>query len=500
MTSGIDAHAMPAGHRTPQWVSDLIDQVLKRLNQATEANSALALSQWLATFLWKNNTGVYRLDDIETALLRHCPTFETVASGASASDAELHVATEVYPFGGHTSLMRQLILTGPENACALLTGMNDRAVAASRLGLAAHRIIMLEPSTDPWQRIAQLAQAMSGHEQVILHIHPNDLLSALAVRLLKQHTPNTRVSLVNHADHAFSVGVGAVDRILEISRYGWSLRADRGSKSRSTFIGIPIAQPESIANSDGPSDEIKLLSGGSAYKYKPVPGMSLPATFGKLLRQHPNFRVTVIGPSKRDWWWWPLRLSQGARFNLTQLMPKDAYMALLRSCTIYVDSHPLLGGTAFPEALMRGCRVAGIRGLAWGYSPADELCSDSEATFMRQCAALAKGEPKALQHQQEVRARCVADHAPTGVRERLSHAMVSDELLPPPNSTIPEPSAEGLEREWHRKGQVLLPSRKECPLTRDDRLWLTHQFAHRAGGLRSRSTWTLLRLALTTHR
>lgn len=491
---------MQATSFAPEWIGDLVTQTLRRQRQAIDSHAALALSEWLATFLWKNNTGIYRLDELETGLLSHCPPLPPDTDGESTNDVELHVATEVYAFGGHTSLMRQLIQAGPDNSCAMLTGMLDRDVAATRLGLPVDRVHTLESSADKWRRIGLLAQAMSKHKRVILHIHPNDLTAALAVRLLKQHAPHTRVLLVNHADHAFSVGIGAADRILEISQYGWSLRARRDSESKSTFMGIPIPMPESIAQECTPGSEVKVLSGGAAYKYKPTQGMSLPSTFGKLLRRHPDFRVTVIGPSNRDWWWWPLRLTQRARFNLTSLMPKDAYMALLRSCSIYVDSHPLLGGTAFPEALMRGCRVAGIRGLAWGYSPADELCSDSEVAFLRQCMALAEGDPAALRHQEQVRARCVTDHAPAGVRERLTHAMVSDELLTPPTSTIPAPSSIGVERGWLRKGEVSLPSRKECPLKRDDRFWLARQFAHRPGGLLHRSTWTLLRLALTTHR
>lgn len=491
---------MPNMSLTPKWVTDLITQVLERQSQAMNGDSALALSEWLATFLWKNNTGVYRLDQLETGLLPRCHPFQPETKPDSACNDELHVATEVYAFGGHTSLMRHLIASGPNSSRVLITGMRDATIAAARLGTPIDRVHVLEPSADKWQRVTQLALTMSRHRHVILHIHPNDLIAALAVRLLKQHAPTTRVLMVNHADHAFSVGIGAVDRVLEISRYGWSLRARRDSHGRSTYLGIPIPQPERIAKRDTQHGEVRILSGGSAYKYKPVRGMSLPSTLSKLLRKQPRFRVAVVGPGNRDWWWWPLRLFQGTRFSLTPLMPKDTYMALLRTCAIYVDSHPLPGGTAFPEALMGGVRVAGMRGLAWGYSPADELRCDGEAAFMRQCAALAEGHPETLEQQEEVRARCFADHDPVRVRERLAHALTCDELLTPPPSEMPEPSSDGMEREWLRKGEVSLPSRKECPLKRNDRSWLAHQFAQRPGGLLSRSTWTLFRLALTTQR
>lgn len=491
----------------PEWVSTLVTRALERQRQASDGHAALALSEWLATFLWKNPTGIYRLDELETGLLAHCRPLSLPADHEPADDTELHIATEVYAFGGHTSLMRQLIHTGPGNARALITGMVDPAIAATRLGLPVDRIELLDPSADKWQRMSLLAQAMSRHRHVILHIHPNDLVAALAVRRLKQHAPRTRVLFVNHADHAFSVGIGAADRVLEISRYGWSLRARRGTESRSTFLGIPIPQPqpvppsaEGIDANNEPAGTVRLLSGGSAYKYKPVEGMSLPSTFGKLLRQHPAFQVTVIGPSKRDWWWWWLRSRQPTRFHLTPLMPKDAYLSLLSTCTVYVDSHPLLGGTAFPEALMRGCRIAGIRGLAWGYSPADELCSTSEEGFLRQCEALARNEPEALAHQERVREKCIVDHDPQRVRSRLTHALVNDALLPAPTSPVPEPNADNTERAWQRRGEVSLPSRKECPLDRSDRHWLARVFAQRKGAFLHRSTWTVLRLALTAHR
>lgn len=489
---------MHAPSPTPQWVLDLVAQALAR--QAANGITAFALSEWLATFLWKNQTGIYRLDELETGLLAHCPQVNLPPAHEPEQDTELHVATEVYAFGGHTSLMRQLIQAGPGGSRAMLTGMSDPSVAAARLGLPADRIQLLEPSTDKWQRVGALVRAMSRHQRVVLHIHPNDLVAALAVRLLKRHSPRARVVFVNHADHAFSVGIGAADRVLEISRYGWSLRARRSTESRSTYMGIPIPRPEGIPRPHEPASDVRLLSGGSAYKYKPVQGMSLPSTFGKLLRRHPTFQVTVIGPSKRDWWWWPLRCLQPRRFSLTPLMPKDAYMSLLKACTVYVDSHPLLGGTAFPEALMRGCRVAGIRGLAWGYSPADELCSANEEDFLLRCDALAKGDPEALALQEQVREKCIADHDPAVVRSRLTHALSSDQLLPPLASPTPDPGPEGMEREWRRKGEVSLPSRRECPLEKADRHWLARVFAQQEGGLRRRSTWSLLRLALTTHR
>ena len=43
---------------------------------------------------------------------------------------------------------------------------------------------------------------------------------------------------------------------------------------------------------------------------------------------------------------------------------------------VYVDSFPITGGTAFPEALLNGKLVAALKNPFQGYSPVDELGSE----------------------------------------------------------------------------------------------------------------------------
>ena len=77
----------------------------------------------------------------------------------------------------------------------------------------------------------------------MLHIHPNDVACAVAVRFAKRLHPAIEVCFINHADHVFSVGIGAADRVFEISTYGWGLRPMRGTEATSSFIGLPIKKP-----------------------------------------------------------------------------------------------------------------------------------------------------------------------------------------------------------------------------------------------------------------
>lgn len=492
-----DAAGAAAGHRLR--VQRFVDDTIARIASHGSVQDACQLAQWLGTWLWKNTTGIYRQDALETALLQRLGLSapRPLCDVVTHKGAEIHVATEVYPFGGHTSLMRCLIHAADATPQVLLTRMPDTSAACRRLNLPASQIQSMPTGIEDVRAwVLRMAALLSEYQRVVMHIHPNDVLSALAIRVLRTQAPDVRILFVNHADHAFSVGIGAAHRVLEISHFGWALRHQRDITSTSTFMGIPIAQPSEQTPHITPTEPsgVQLLTGGSPYKFRPVQGMSLPTALRRLLLQQP-YRVTAIGPRSRDWWWWPLRLRFPCRVQVVKLLPKEAYQQLLARCSIYVDSHPLLGGTAFPEALMNGCNVSGLRGLAWGYSPADELIVDNVDAFIAHCTALVKGDQAALAAQAKVRELCILHHAPDGVRARMDQAWQADALLAPPCTQAPAPRPERLEQRWSQSATSQVPSRKECPLSASNRRWLTQAHA-RMMGWHHRSTWSLLRHAL----
>lgn len=481
-----------ASDQADRFVSDVIARIGAPHN---DAETGQQLAHWLATWLWKNTTGIYRLDVLETTLMRKLALESPGHLPISCADREeVHLATEVYAFGGHTALMRHLMQEAPTPPDVILTGMSDATAAGIRLNVPESRVSVLPPSTDLRAQVMDLAGRLSPYRRVVLHIHPNDLVSALAIRVLRMQAPSVHVQLVNHADHAFSVAIGSAHRILEISRYGWALRGKRGSLQTSSFIGIPITSTGARPPFPHPIKAAQFLTGGSSYKFRPINGMSLPAAFARLLQRHRNHRVTAIGPKRGDWWWWPLLARYPGRVKISRLVPKETYQQLVGECTVYVDSHPLLGGTALPEALMRGGLVAGMRGLAWGYSPSDELISDSVDAFILQCEELANANPMHLATQRVVRDRCIQFHAPDAVRRRMESS-ASGHLVVPPDTTAPMPDPTSMERSWSAANASHLPSRKECPLSKADRWWLLAAHA-KLRGWRHRGTWTLLRHAL----
>jgi hypothetical protein len=477
----------------------LVDDVLERI-AAADAESAFALGTWLATLLWKNHGPVYRLDQLEIALLSKVPEPPSEQPpDPAAPGIEVHLATDVYRSGGHSPLMANLIRHADRPVQVVLSRMVDIQTAAQVLGVAPECLHSSAQAGGAIDRVHDLTRHMLKGARVVASLHPNDLIGAVALRMAKRMRPELRIGFVNHADHVFSVGVGAADTVLEISSYGWGLRGPRGSESTSSFMGIPIPARQQAVRTPPPDGQPMFLSGGAAYKFRPLPGLSLPPVLSALLVQHPDARLTVLGPKARDWWWWPLRALHRRRVDIRSALPKESYQKLLNSCTVYIDSHPILGGTALPEALMAGCEVAGIKGVAWGYSVADELLSSTADDFLASCDALIRRDPSVLAQQAETREKCRRMHDPAAVRARMDAALSGERVQPPGMSGLESALASRtrpLEAMWERRGRLLHPGKRECPLTRADQRWLAGRHAAHFG-LTSWSSLKLLAYAWT---
>lgn len=470
----------------------LVDDVLARLGTMQNIQSAFALAEWLATVLWKNHSRIYRLDELETTLLGKIPPPSLLPSDLGQDPGqETHLATEVYRSGGHSPLMAHLIRHADRPTKVLLTRMQDLDTAATVLGISVDQVHCVGHEADAVAKVHALVRRLIRSNRVIVSIHPNDVLAAVALRMAKQLRSNLQIGFVNHADHVYSAGIGAADKVFEISAYGWGLRQARRTEAQSSFMGIPI-QPRAPNHLGAPDRGApSFLSGGSPYKFRPLPGMSLPPVLSKLLTEHPSATLTVLGPKGRDWWWWALRARRGRRVRVQQAIPKERYQQLLNTCTVYIDSHPILGGTALPEALMSGCHVAGIRGVAWGYSLADELLSPGPDSFLATCAKLVRQDAETLACQQGVRSSCKKLHDPVAVRSRLSAAL-SGQLVPPPFDAahIAADHARPLESHWEQNAHLLHPGKNECPLASKDKQWLARRHLRHFGPF----SWSTLKL------
>lgn len=472
--------------------------LLKSLARVESASEAHALAQWVASFLVGNSCGVYRSDELEELMLSACAFDRHVLrEQVTKKLGVLHVLSEPYPHGGHTRVVRHLLAHADGIHHILLTRPIQAPQAHQWLGVAPDCVHQYADSVSMVERVAKLAVDIAGHAEVMLYLHPEDVVGGAAVRLARSLNPDIRIGFFDHADHAFSVGIGSADCVFEISTYGWQLRIARGAEACASFVGIPIQASLLPTLSAGEEAERpRALLAGTAYKFKPVGDRMLFDALDALLSSNLCLTVDCVGPDGTEPWWQPLRTKFDDRIRFHGLIAHDRYKALLDSAALFVDSFPKTGGTAFPEALLAGGRVIGLYGGTWGFSVADALRVDGVAGFVEGCAAILRQDPQTLARMQSIRKECAAYHAPVAVWRRITEGLRAQALHPPPAALAAMPAPPILaEEEWLANGELTmrLPDRNSPHARALHRiLWRAHVDVFGAlhpGSLRWAVTW-----------
>lgn len=421
-TTKANASASAAGKRRRAHLN-FVRGVEAQMLASNDPDLTFNLGEFLARVLVENTCGIYRCDAIEQAIVK----FMGVPGALPPHEGSrsLHVFTETYSFGGHTRLVRLLLEASDGDDQIFVGGRTSAAEAAKHLGVDPARIVKIV-ADDAKAQIVAAARTIARFDRVYLSIHPADVKTASAVLLAKTMRPEIKVGFINHADHIFSTGLAAADYVFEISSYGWHLRVARGIADRASFVGIPIRR--NAARPAAAAPKPYALSAGGGYKYRPQPGASLPDVMNLLLAELPELTVELIGPRAKDRWWRALKNKYGDRILFFDPMPYERYLARLTSCAFYIDSFPTAGGTAFPEALISGINVIGMKGGTWGYSCADALRVDGLSAFLTTAKSLWRNEPVALAAQERVRELAIDFHSPRGVAARIKETMETGAL------------------------------------------------------------------------
>src|SRR5205085_2204229 len=107
---------------------------------------ALLLAQWLARFLTSNFCGIYHFKHVEESLARRFSGLDIVRSNQANGSA--HVASEVYSYGGHTRLIRNLLHAESRSSRrVLLTRQCNPSTAAAVLDVDQEEIWICDVSS-----------------------------------------------------------------------------------------------------------------------------------------------------------------------------------------------------------------------------------------------------------------------------------------------------------------------------------------------------------------
>ena len=274
--------------------------------------------------------------------------------------------------------------------------------------------------------VNEILRHTENAERIVLHIHPSDIVSTIAARILAQ--AGKSVIFYNHADHVFTYGISSATTVCEVSSYGMALNKRAGRAKNSCYLGIPInfREDQSDTGLGERRGSVKtVLSCGEATKYAPA-----NVFFGEfidcLLRQEPDVTILLVGPTGDEPWWGESVSRWGNSVQFLGRLDHDEYVAIMASADVYIDSFPITGGTAFPEALLNGKLVVGLQNPIQGYSPADELRVDNVKQLTERVVKLLRRDSVCVSQVANVRDRAKSIHSLSRFRERVQHIYASN--------------------------------------------------------------------------
>ena len=279
----------------------------------------------------------------------------------------LHVATQLYGTGGHTQMLSSwLRLDRAREHHVCVTGQEGRDVPdkISRVLAGPDALTLLDDGRPRLlDRAARLRELALDHDQVVLHVHPNDVVPAIALALPPGERPE--VLLVNHADHVFWVGVHVADRIVNLRTSGARLNVERRGipEARNALLVRPLVMRDrrlsrSAARAELglPPDALVVASAADTYKYGAAGGETLLDVLLPVMRAHPEARLHVAGPEPDGDWSVLAAEGLGRAWGL---LPN--VHTLLEAADVYVDSHPFSSLTSMLEAAWLDTPVLTLR-------------------------------------------------------------------------------------------------------------------------------------------
>lgn len=355
----------------------LFDALHARILES-DPEDALVLAQVYGGLLWAIDVDIYEAADLERHLVMQCSDKVRFPDIPQARDTYLHVVSEPYHHGGHTRLMERLARMHEEPVDLLVSRQMEVSVHERLTGYFKH--IEVAQGEKALERLQSILQVLVRYEKIVLHLHPDDIVTIVACGLVKKALGERfTVFFVNHADHAFNFSASVADYYFELSSYGRQIDKKRGLAARKSFLGIPIG--DTLQGSLKPivdKQHIKVFSAASAIKFKPSGGLDIRPSVKALLSRYPGAQFWVVGANPlTNTWWWPIKLRYPRRFFMRRHLPYAEYMSLVEQADFYMDSYPLPGGTAFAEQVLRGQRCIGLAGPMPGYTPAEHLKVDT---------------------------------------------------------------------------------------------------------------------------
>jgi glycosyltransferase involved in cell wall biosynthesis len=357
-----------------QALARLSDEARRAYDAGRDAEAA-AHVQVAAHFAWMNHAGVFASNELERILEgiaeRSTPADTRASSRQAATDVRriLHVATQLYPTGGHTQAIRcwvqqdgsrvhQLAVTrqGPLPVPGKITEVLPGRQHVQLLDRGPGGLIA---------RATRLRAAARGADLVILHTHNYDVVPTLAFHAWPGSPP---VVQVDSNDHTFWVGRSGADVVMHMRESGRRLAAARrGLGLEDSWVLERPLQFRKRSRDRGAAkealglraDQLVISTAADPTKYRPISDPSFLDLVVPVLKAHPEVVLVAAGPGADPEWSLASSATSG-RVRGLGIIPDVGI--LHEAADIYLDSFPFASLTSLLEAGSMGTPVVTYRG------------------------------------------------------------------------------------------------------------------------------------------
>lgn len=394
--------------------TELVGWMRSRILAATNPDNLLDLASFYGEIRQANFDGIYSDDEVENHVAQNVlAACKFEPSAPKSGPSTILIASELYDAGGHSRVVRNWLKSfrGDGSHSLLVT----RWMTKGFKGFLQENGIPYHTCTGRGTgRVREIVNYCASAQRIVLLIHPDDIVSAVGSRHLGK--TGRQIIFYNHADHGFSFGLSYSDVVGEISSYGVALNRRTKRAKKSCYLGIPI----DVGTRSNPSEERGqvVLTCGASYKYRPATRF-----FGdfidKLFIEKPEAIVELVGPTGTEPWWKDRIGRWSNRVRFLGELPHAQYMEAMTRAAVYVDSFPIPGGTALPEALLNGKQVVGLQNPLQGYTPADELRVDTIDGLVERVANLLDADAGAKESIKSSRIKAREAHSLSAFRDRV---------------------------------------------------------------------------------
>jgi glycosyltransferase involved in cell wall biosynthesis len=333
---------------------------------------AVALASASATFAWFNHAGIYSdvaLERLIVDLSGRVPATERTAPRSSPDGRKrvvLHIATELYPTGGHTQMLSRWIADdGHSQHRVAVTHQGWQPIPDKVAALLEDRPVRLDGRyRSHLERAAALRRMCDDADMVVVHAHPDDIQPALAIAVTTKPC-----IVVNHASHVFWAGASIARTALHLRRSAQEVTVSRrGLPADGGFVvNRPLAFPavdqeraDARVHFGLTDDQVVIATAASGNKYEPLlGGDNLVELLARLVEADPRLVVLAAGPRPEGQW---LSAQQATGGRVRALGPLPGVGSLLAGADIYVDSFPFASITSLLEAGAYGLPLVSYRG------------------------------------------------------------------------------------------------------------------------------------------